>query len=231
MIRIKLADISIEVDNKYTFMEALCRDYMTEEAPLFSVSVTDGEIERERATPAETPEYLESIALYRKIAERLPEYDAFVFHAATLNFSGEAVAFTAKSGVGKTTHTKLWIETFGRDKVHYLNGDKPIVRFIDGIPHVFGTPYRGKEGYGRCESAPLRAITFVERGKTNTTEEIQADDAAMRLAGQVYMPKNPVSCIKTLRLIDRLASSVKLVLLKCTPEPEAAEVAYRAVFN
>ena len=231
MITVKLADLAIGIDNKYTFMEALAKDYITDEAPVFSVSVTDAEIEEERVTERETKEYLESIAIYRKIAEKLPEYDAFVFHAATLNFEGEALAFTARSGVGKTTHTRLWIEVFGRERVHYLNGDKPIVRFVDGSPVVYGTPYRGKEGYGRCESAPLRAVTFVERGEVNTAEPISKDDAVMRIASQVYMPRSSMSALRTLKLIDRFVGSAKLVLLKCTPDPEAAEVAKRAVFE
>ena len=230
MITLKLADISVGIDNKYPFMEALAKDFLTEEAPDITLLVTDDEIERERGSAKESREYLESIAIYSKLAERLPEYDAFVFHAATLNFSGDALAFTAKSGVGKTTHTRLWIDTLGKERVHYLNGDKPIIRFVGDLPYVFGTPYRGKEGYGRNECAPLRAITFVERGDTNTAELLSRDDAVMRLAGQVYMPRSPIAAVKTLCLIDKLVSSVQLVLLHCTPDKGAVEAAYRAIY-
>ncbi len=230
MINVRLADISIGIDSKYPFTEALAKDYLTDNKPDITLSVTDDEIERERSDEKESCGYLESIALYRKLAEKLPEYDAFVFHAATLNFSGEALAFTAKSGVGKTTHTRLWIDTLGGDRVHYLNGDKPIIRFLDGVPYVFGTPYKGKEGYGRNECAPLRAITFVERGDVNCAEPLPRDEAVMRLAGQVYMPRSPLSAIATLRLIDRLVSSVSLVRLRCTPDSRAVAAAYGAIY-
>ena len=33
------------IDNKYTFMEALAKDYIIDEAPVFSVSVTDSEVD------------------------------------------------------------------------------------------------------------------------------------------------------------------------------------------
>ena len=53
----------------------------------------------------------------------------------------------------------------------------------------------------------------------------------MRLASQVYMPHSPLAVMNTLKLIDRLVSSVDLVLIHCTPERRAAEVAYAAIFE
>ena len=231
MIKLKLADIAFGVENKYAFTEALTRDYLTADPPQFVLSVSDSEIERERLSERESADYLESIAIYRKLAEKLPEYDAFVFHAATLNVDGDALAFTAKSGVGKTTHTRLWIDTLGKERVHYLNGDKPIIRFIDGTPVVYGTPYRGKEGFGRNESAPLRAITFVERGEVNEAENVELHDAVLRLAGQIYMPRSPISTMKTLKLLDRLVRKTELLLLRCTPDSRAVAAAYRAIYK
>lgn len=230
MITLKMAGIAIAVDNKYTFIEKLARSYLTDEEPVFTVSASESDIVKEReASDAEYSQgYLESIVVYRKIAERLPEFDAFVFHGAVLSFEGEAYAFTAKSGVGKTTHTRNWITQLG-EKAHYLNGDKPIFRFIDGTLFACGTPYRGKEGYGVNENAPLHAIAFVNRGKENSARKIEADEAIMKLASQVYMPSDPVSALKTLQLIDRLSRSVKLIDLYCTPEPESAHVSFEAM--
>ena len=230
MVRIKLANLCIEVDNKYTFFEKLARDYITNDAPLFSVSATDDEIVEEGKCEEGdfSPGYLESIVIYRKIAEKLPEYDAFVFHSAVLSYKGKAYAFTAKSGVGKTTHTRLWLSEFGED-AYYINGDKPIVRFIDGKPVVFGTPYKGKENYGVNESALLASIAFVERAEKNSAESKSADDISSRLATQIYIPKDPMNAIRALRLIDRLARSVSLVELKVNEEPDAAHVARQAM--
>lgn len=230
MIKIKLADLCVAVDNKYDFIEKLARDYITDEEPLFSVAATDSEIEEEGKSEEGnfSTGYLESIVIYRKIAEKLPEYDAFVFHSAVLSYKGSAYAFTARSGVGKTTHTRLWLSEFGAD-VHYLNGDKPIVRFIDGNPIVFGTPYRGKEGYGINERAPLASIAFVERAPVNSADITTPDDISSRLAMQVYMPKNAMNAIRTLRLVDRLSRSVRLVELRVNKEPDAAHVARKVM--
>ena len=230
MIVLKLAGLPIAVDNKYPFIEKLARGYLTDEDPLFTVYATDEEIRAEgEISECEcSPGYLESIVAYRKIAEQLPRYDAFVFHGAVLSFEGEAYAFTAKSGVGKTTHTRNWIAALG-EKVHYLNGDKPIFRFINGVPYACGTPYKGKEGYGSNEMAPLRAIAFVNRAKENYAIKTEADSAALKLASQVYMPSTPDCALRTLQLIDKLSRSVKLVELFCNPEPDSAHVSFKAM--
>lgn len=231
MITVKLAGLSIGIDNRFDYIEKYARDYLTDEPPIFTVSVSDTELEREAAMSYDehTPGYLESIAAYRKIAERMPEFDAVVFHGAVLSHGGNAYAFTARSGVGKTTHTKLWISTL--KDVHYLNGDKPIIRLIDGVPYAFGTPWRGKEGYGVNESAPLRAIALLNRGEKNTAEVIEAKDGAMRLMSQIYISRNPMTVALTMRVADRIARAVRFVELRCNMEPEAAIVASEAMIQ
>jgi hypothetical protein len=117
MIVIKLAELPIGIDNRFSYMESYVSDYLTDEEPLFTVAVTDEDLEREAAASEReySRGYLEFIAAYRKIAERIAEYDAVVFHGAVLSYRGRAYAFTARSGVGKTTHTRLWISTLGAD--------------------------------------------------------------------------------------------------------------------
>ena len=232
MITIKLAGLSIGIDNRYDYIERQAEDYLTDDPPVFTVTASDVDLEREAAASEETFSrgYLESISVYRKIADRLPEYDAVVFHGAVLSVGGRAYAFTARSGVGKTTHTRLWISTLGGD-VHYLNGDKPIIRMIDGTPYAFGTPWRGKEGYGVNESAPLASIALLERGVTNSAVIVEPKDGAMRLMSQIYIPHTPVAAALTMRVADRIARRVRFVELRCNMEPEAALVASRAMIQ
>ena len=230
MITLKLAGLCVGIDNRFDYIEKFAEDYLTDAIPDFTVSVSDDELAKE-ATMTEvsfSDGYLESIVAYRKIAERLPEYDAVVFHGAILATGGRAYAFTARSGVGKTTHTRLWISTLGAD-VHYLNGDKPIIRMIDGVPYAFGTPWRGKEGYGVNESAPLSAIALLERGVTNSAVTVEPKDGAMRLMSQIYIPRTPRAAALTMRVANSIANSVRFVELKCNMDPEAAIVASRAM--
>ena len=144
---------------------------------------------------------------------------------------GSAYAVTAKSGVGKTTHTRLWLKAFG-GRTHYLNGDKPIIRFIDGTPYACGTPWQGKEDYGRNEMLPLSAIAFLERGIENCAYAIPLRDAVTRLASQVYLPKeNPGHTLLAMSLLDKLVRGVRLVRLECNMDISAAHVAIKAMTN
>lgn len=230
MITVKLAGLPIGIDNRYDHICKIASDYLTDDDPLFTVNATDEDIEKERAESSAdfSKGYLESIVVYRKIAEILPRYDAFVFHGAVLNLEGKAYAFTAKSGVGKTTHTRLWLSEF-KDKVHYLNGDKPIIRIIDGTVFASGTPWRGKEGYGVNETAPLCGIALLERGETNSAGVIDPSLGVIRLFGQIYLPKDTETLKMTMKLADRVMSSVKFIELKCNMDKEAAHVAKNAL--
>ena len=231
MISIDIGGISVGIDNKFTYMEKLAADYLTKEEPVFTVSVTDAEIndERERSEFKGLPDaYLESIVAYRKIAEVLPTLDAFVFHGSVLAFGGKAYILTAKSGVGKTTHTRLWLSELG-DECHVLNGDKPVIRFKDGEFFACGTPWRGKEMYGIHETLPIGGIAFLERGGENRAYRISAGDALARLAVQVYKPKDRTAAIRSLSLMDRVLRGVPLVRLECNMDPEAARVSRAAL--
>ena len=130
-MKLSLAGLNVEAKTRYEFSEKLTESYLSNsENTDFSVEVTDLDIknEAERSDIRYPIGYLESIALYRKIAERLPFYDAVVFHGAVIAYKGCAYAFTARSGVGKTTHIRLWLERFG-DAVHILNGDSLAEKF------------------------------------------------------------------------------------------------------
>ena len=115
-------------------------------------------------------------------------------------------------------------------EVDVLNGDKPTVRFIDGIPYASGTPWRGKESYGKNGMKPISGIAFLSRGEKNIAYKIDAKDAALKFVSQAYMPKkSPEMLIKTLKLSNRLLNSVRLVHLECNMDSEAAEVCRRAL--
>lgn len=231
MITIKVAQIAIGIDNRYRNVVYLAKDYLTDEAPEFTVSVTDEEIEEERVISETeyTPGYYESVVAYRKIAEQLPNYDAFLFHGSVIEYKEKAYVITAHSGVGKTTHTRLWISEFG-DEVKILNGDKPIVRFIDGEAYACGTPWQGKENYGRNVIRKVAGFAFLSRGEANKAYEISPSDAVMRFMSQIYLPKNnKIALVKTMSLADRVLKNARLVHLECNMEPEAAHVCREAL--
>ena len=230
MITIKIADLCVGVKYRYEFTRAFLSGYESEGEPDFTVEVTDADLdfEAELAEESTEYEYLEYAAVYRKIADKITEYDGAVFHGAVLDIDGGAYIIAARSGVGKTTHIRLWLERFG-DRVSILNGDKPIIRAIDGILYACGTPYNGKEGYGKRGKLPLRAIAFLERGETNSYSKVTPADALMRFMGQIYINgENPRAVASTLRLANKILSEVSLYEFRCNKDIEAAEMAEEA---
>lgn len=231
MFTIGLAGVRVRVDNRYGYVRALCRNYLLPDGGAdFTVSATDGDLLAERGSDNFTDDYLESVAVYRKICERLPEYGVFLLHASVVEADGKAYAFAAKSGVGKSTHTRLWLKNIPGCRV--INGDKPLFRVEpDGGVTAFGTPWNGKENWGENVSAPLAAICFLERGSENAIRPLPADDALPRLLQQFYLRGSRASVDRQLALMNPLIASVPFYLLSCTISDEAAILAYQTMKN
>ena len=231
MIGIRIADINILLHNRYGYTEALCRKYITDSRYMdFAVRTTDAAIAEEikNAELPTSPEYAEAACLHREIAERLWQYHAFLLHAALIECDGAGYAFAARSGVGKSTHIGLWKKNFG-ERVHIINGDKPIVKITDRGIMAYGTPWNGKEGLGENRGCPLRALCFLERGTENRIESISTDDAVSRIFPQIYLPQEPQAAAGTLELLDAFVKEVSFFRLACNMEDEAAIVAHKAM--
>ena len=233
MITIKIADIPIGLDCRFEYTERVVDAFKTSDEPLFTVSASDADIEREYdySGVRTRPEYTENIVMYRKIAERLPDYDAVVFHGVMLEVEGVAYAITAHSGVGKTTHSRLFLEKFS-DRARILNGDKPIIRMINGMPYACSTPWMGKENYGYNAIRPLGAIGFLSRSEINKSKKISVDSAVIKFMNQVYLAKDDrLMLARSMRVCDAILSSVPLYEFGCNMAADAPLVSYDAFIN
>jgi hypothetical protein len=173
---------------------------------------------------------LETLALYRKVAEALLAHGAVVFHGCVLAVDGRAYAFTAPSGTGKTTHARLWLELLG-DKAFVLNGDKPLIDMKTDIPTVYGTPWDGKEHLSRNTNLPLGGIVLIERSESNSIEPIGSSDALKILLSQCYRPNNPDAMQHVLNSLIKLSGSVKFYKLKCNISKEAAVLSHSTLIK
>lgn len=236
MFHIKIAGVVVGIDNRSKYIEGLCRNYIvTDETPSFTVRAEKREVEQEMAGIPflrrwRSRGYYESNCLYREICLGLVDYDAFLMHSAVIEVDGQALAFAAKSGTGKSTHIRLWRERFGRE-VHIINGDKPIFRFIDGRLFACGTPWRGKEGWGRNAMAPLKALCFLEQGQENQVERLSPAGVMPRLFHQLLLPREPERMDRFLALMDRMLEITPCYLLSCDATLAAAEAARRGLMG
>lgn len=232
----KIADFNINIKNVYSYIICKSDDFNADNDDFeCAVELKQQDIDQERqlVTGDQSLGNIKRSAVLRKIAEWLPLHNAFVLHSATFDVDGIGVAFAAHSGTGKTTHMNLWQKLLG-NKMVVVNGDKPIVRFIDdepSIPYAYGTPWNGKEKLGCNMRTKLKHICFIERSETNYVEKVDKKTVIDRILKQVYMPKDPVAIAKTMQLTDRLLSSCNLWIIHCNMDIEAAEVAYKTIFG
>ena len=230
------ADYFIKVNCVHSYTYNQCSNFIVESSYFdYDLSVGKDDIIHEKCDLNRNFNiaYIESICLYRKLAEWLPLHNAFVLHSAVFDVDGTGIALAAHSGTGKTTHMLLWQKLIG-DRLKIVNGDKPIVRFFDDepeTPYAYGTPWNGKEHLGCNMRTPLKHICFIERAEKNSCEEMTKTEAVDLLFNQVYMPKDPQAAINTLQLINRLISCCKLWKIKCNMDIEAAQTAYNKIFE
>ena len=237
----RFAERTVEIHSLFPDVHDLCRDYRVGGVPDFVVSTTPSNIDFERDKSARedalegipprqySDGYLETLAVYRKIAEQMPEYDTFLFHGSCIAVDGAGYLFTAKSGTGKSTHTRLWRELFG-ERAIMVNDDKPLIRIdANGTAVAYGTPWDGKHHLSSNISVPLRAVCVLDRSAENHIREITHSEALPVLLQQVYRPMNAAAMARTLTLIHRLTGCAKLYQLGCNMNIEAAQVAYEAM--
>lgn len=237
---IKLADTVIRIDPVFEYIREYCRDYITEEQASFTVRTEPGDIAFERESSAKEAEregrvdgiysdaYLETLAVYRNIAERMLAYGTLLFHGSAIAVDGMGYLFTAKSGTGKSTHTRLWRERFGNRAV-MVNDDKPLLKVTEDSVIAYGTPWDGKHRLSTNCSVPLKAICILTRSEENHIEEISPGEAYQMLLQQTYRPKNGAFMLQTLELIDRVMKNIRFYRLGCNMSPEAARVAFEGM--
>ena len=241
-MKIKLAEHIIEINPLYSAIEDYCKNYVVSDefSADLTVAVSEKEVlyeqtksDQENALAGLKPSafsmpYLETLAVYRKIAEAFPLRDIMLFHGSAIAVDGKAYLFTAKSGTGKSTHTRLWRQMLG-ERAIMVNDDKPLLRISDQEAIVYGTPWNGKHCLDTNISVPLKAIIILERGLDNQISEISFSEAFPMLLQQSYRPSDAQAFQKTLELISRMKSSVRFFKLKCNMDPAAAKAAYEAL--
>lgn len=229
---IEIADIRVKMLCKYPYLHGLCCDFIVDgERYDLVAEATEDEISVEStqyADAAVTKGGCEGACVYRSIAEQLPALDGFVFHGAAVEINGKGVIFTAPSGTGKTTHISLLMKKYP-DSVKIINGDKPIIRKVDGKWRIFSTPWAGKEDWKVNGSAPLSAIVIVNRAPENSMEELTPLSCFESIMHQTYMPVNPEARLLTFDLLDNMAGTTKFYRLNCNMDDSAPDTSYNVL--
>lgn len=237
---ISIAGQSIAVTSLFESTRDYCRKYWAAEPPAHFVRVFPEELAQEQELARQealeegfrfrqfSDPFLDRAVIQRKIAECLFPLDILLFHGSALAVDGEGYLFTAKSGTGKSTHTRYWLEAFPQRAVT-VNDDKPFLRFAPEGIFLCGSPWSGKHGLDSNMQVPLKGICILRRGTENQISPLSPEEALPMLLHQACCPLDTSCHPKCRALVEDLARRVPLWDMTCTKSPEAATIAYGAM--
>ena len=236
----EMADVPFEVRCFCPETEALLRDYRSDKAPEFVIDLADSECDSVRKLLTEhwdkQPDpfaaygrsdqeaYIEEETFHWMLDQKLSPYGVFQFHGSAICLDGEAYIFTAPSGTGKSTHTRLWRERFG-DRAWMINDDMPYLRIFDDCVRAYGTPWNGKHRLGCNGSAPVKAIAYLRRDAENHIEPLPKETAFAVVMKETFRLPDKAWWARMMGQIKTVLDRIPFYKLRCNMEPEAAEIA------
>lgn len=238
--KIQIANLVVTVDAMFESTRIFCRNHFSQQEPDLSVRTGMEDICFERTKAVReiqlegcsfrdiSDAQLEITAIQRKITEAFFSRHILLFHGSVVAVDGAAYLFTAKSGTGKSTHTRLWREMLG-DRAVMVNDDKPFLQMTQDGVTAWGSPWNGKHKLGANIGVPLKAICILERSETNWIKPVQVPEVLPMLFQQSQRPQDPANMAKYMELVDELANSVEFYRLGCNMDPEAARISYEAM--
>ena len=233
-MKYKIADLIVEMTPKYAESIRLAEPFLYngERETDIRLKISYDYVNETAAKPncLSTKPQLENFAFGNVFNRAAIKYGVMLVHSSALVYEGGAYLFSAASGVGKSTHTKLWLKAFG-DKVHIMNDDKPVVRLYDDHAVAFGTPFDGGSGIALNENYPLKAIIFVERGEENSVRIPDSKEIIQKLYFQTARMVDRKTAEKMLLNLEKLLSLTSFYVLTCNMDISAAYTAYNSIIE
>lgn len=231
MKRYKIAGCVVDYEPMHSLlqdkMERYCWEEETEQPADISLKLTEEFLrEKQKLNPHLTVSECEYVWAGLQFYTKLLKYHGFMLHASAIEVDGKAYLFSADSGVGKSTHAKLWKKFLGDENAQILNDDKPAVVIEDDSCLAYGTPFSGKSPEHLNRKAKIQGICMLERGAENRIWRISGREALLLLMRQVIWPRNKEEADKLLGYLGVVLKQVPLYRMKCNLSVEAAQKAY-----
>lgn len=149
--------------------------------------------------------------------------DTLMIHASVTCHKGRAFVFLGKSGTGKSTHSRLWLENI--PDTFLLNDDNPAIRLVDGVPVVFGTPWSGKTPCYKNDSRQMGAYVRLEQAPHNRISRLSPLQAyAALLPSCSCMRWDEGACSALHKTVEKVILAVPGFHLECLPDADAARL-------
>lgn len=170
------------------------------------------------------------LPLLRTALECVSAFEKVIsLHAACVEMNGDAICFTAPSGVGKSTRAKQWTETLG---AQWISGDRPSIKLEKDEVFACGVPWDGKERIYRNVRYPLKMICAIVRSDEVYARKLTKMQARELLMQQCFIPMwDNEAAVAVMAVIRRLIDRVPVVELHCGPDAMSARKAYELIYK
>ena len=223
----RIADLMIEVP-EVGGMAPRCKEYLSNEMVSADIIIRADFYKAEKYPMFDETgvAYMESC---KQFCSQLLNFGGFYLHSSAVAMDGRAFLFSGPSGMGKSTHTRLWQQIHG-DAAQVFNDDKPALRRIDDRWYAYGTPWCGKDGINQNMKVPLAGICFLRRGQENMIRRMEPLEATARILSQTIRRFRSAERLDLLLgLVDQLVREIPVYEFFNRPEPEAAWISYNTM--
>lgn len=162
-------------------------------------------------------------------AQAVLEHDGVFVHASCVSMEGKSYLFLGKSGTGKSTHARQWLQTFPDCRL--LNDDNPALRIENGKVMVYGTPWSGKTSCYKNEGYPVAGIARLRQAKTNSFSPLEGPEIFAALLPSCSAIRQDAGLLEALYCtLIQIAEQVTVGCMECLPNIDAARVCYNSLY-
>ena len=168
------------------------------------------------------PRYGLDCALMVSYALRTAHLKTALFHAAVVGYQGYGYLFLGKSGTGKSTHARLWLDSFPGAEL--VNDDSPVVRVEnDGSVRVYGSPWSGKTPCYRNMVVPAGGFVQLAQAPFNAIRRMRSIEAYASIIASISGKRWDRTMADGLHWTENaLVAAVPAWHLDCLPDEAAA---------
>ena len=146
-----------------------------------------------------------------------------LFHSSVVSYQGKAYMFLGISGTGKSTHSSLWLKYI--EGTELVNDDNPVVRIIDGVARVYGSPWSGKTPCYRNVVYPVGGIVKLDQAPYNEIKRLKGIMAYAAIMPSISGKRWDKRLAEGLHETENLlAQYVPVWHLDCLPDEAAARL-------
>jgi len=208
-------------DGQDTYMYGL-----NDEQIIYAIKTSDffhyGIMILESVSDQDAIEYVLSLRIFSHIVAK---DNHLILHASAIHYEDCGVLFAGSTKVGKTTLAKRIINH--HQEAQFINDDKPLIAFEEGIFYVYGTPWAGEEGLCQSISSKLSCIIFLQQGSLSEIRLMSNYEKVVHLIEHSYHLFTEKFIDSYMHMLNHLIDRVPIYKMIVTNDDKAYELFHK----